>query len=137
MEQRRRPVRRVDGRVRRGFRRIWRRRRWRWRFRRVRRGPERRRWRGRRLVASGFRTADCTLQTGDCGLLIADCFFLSWKLEAGRLIMRKNLLHGLVVVVALGLSGCSYNKFTSQEETVKAQWSEIQNQLQRRNDLIG
>lgn len=52
--------------------------------------------------------------------------------------MHKNLLHGLiVVVVALGLSGCSYNKFTSQEEAVKAQWSEIQNQLQRRNDLIG
>ena len=52
--------------------------------------------------------------------------------------MRKKLLHGLVLaVVALGLSGCSYNKFTSQEEAVKAQWSEIQNQLQRRNDLIG
>ena len=43
----------------------------------------------------------------------------------------------IVAVVAAGLSGCSYNKFTSQEETVKAQWSEIQNQLQRRNDLIG
>jgi LemA protein len=52
--------------------------------------------------------------------------------------MRKNLLHGLtVVLVAVALSGCSYNKFTSQEEAVKSQWSEIQNQLQRRNDLIG
>ena len=51
---------------------------------------------------------------------------------------RRTLLHGLIaVVVAVGLSGCSYNKFTSQEEAVKAQWSEIQNQLQRRNDLIG
>ena len=50
---------------------------------------------------------------------------------------RRTLLHGLItVVVAVGLSGCSYNKFTSQEEAVKAQWSEIQNQLQRRNDLI-
>ena len=52
--------------------------------------------------------------------------------------MHKKLIHGLIIVlVALSLSGCSYNKFTSQEEAVKAQWSEIQNQLQRRNDLIG
>ena len=33
-------------------------------------------------------------------------------------------------------SGCSYNKFTSQEEAIKAQWSQVENQLQRRNDLI-
>jgi LemA protein len=33
-------------------------------------------------------------------------------------------------------SGCSYNKFVSQEEAVKAQWAQVQNQLQRRNDLI-
>ncbi len=45
---------------------------------------------------------------------------------------------GLALVLVLGttLSGCSYNKFTSQEEGVKASWSEVQNQLQRRNDLI-
>ena len=34
------------------------------------------------------------------------------------------------------LSGCSYNKFTTQEEAIKAQWGEVQNQLLRRNDLI-
>jgi LemA protein len=43
----------------------------------------------------------------------------------------------VVLVVATTLSGCSYNKFTGQEEAIKAQWSEVQNQLQRRNDLIG
>jgi LemA protein len=42
----------------------------------------------------------------------------------------------LLVTMALALSGCSYNKFTSQEEGVKASWSEVQVQLQRRNDLI-
>ena len=42
----------------------------------------------------------------------------------------------LVVVMAAGLSGCSYNKFTTQEEAIKAQWAQVQNQLQRRNDLI-
>jgi LemA protein len=42
----------------------------------------------------------------------------------------------LVIAVASGLSGCSYNKFTSQEEAIKAQWGQVQNQIQRRNDLI-
>lgn len=42
----------------------------------------------------------------------------------------------LVVGLAASLSGCSYNKFTSQEEAIKAQWAQVQNQLQRRNDLI-
>jgi LemA protein len=42
----------------------------------------------------------------------------------------------LVVMVAAGLSGCSYNKFTTQEEAIKAGWAEVQNQIQRRSDLI-
>ena len=50
---------------------------------------------------------------------------------------RRAVQSVLIVAIALGLSGCSYNKFTGQEELVKQQWSEIQNQLQRRNDLIG
>jgi LemA protein len=41
-----------------------------------------------------------------------------------------------VLLVAVALSGCSYNRFTTQEEAIKAQWAEVQNQLQRRNDLI-
>ncbi len=39
-------------------------------------------------------------------------------------------------VSALALSGCSYNKFVGQEEGIKAQWAQVDNQLQRRNDLI-
>src|SRR5262245_26300239 len=50
--------------------------------------------------------------------------------------LRCTLNVTLVVLMALALSGCSYNKFTSQEEAVKAAWSEVQVQLQRRNDLI-
>ncbi len=42
----------------------------------------------------------------------------------------------LLGFIALPLSGCSYNKFVGQEEAVKAQWAQVQNQLQRRNDLI-
>jgi LemA protein len=42
----------------------------------------------------------------------------------------------LVVTMAIALSGCSYNKFTGQEEALKTALAEVQNQLQRRNDLI-
>ncbi len=50
--------------------------------------------------------------------------------------MQKVIRHGVVVLMALALSGCSYNRFTSQEEAIKAQWSQVENQLQRRNDLV-
>jgi len=41
-----------------------------------------------------------------------------------------------VMLAALPLTGCSYNRFVGQEEAIKAQWAQVQNQLQRRNDLI-
>ena len=41
------------------------------------------------------------------------------------------------MLVAAALSGCSYNKFTTQEEAIKGAWGEVQNQIQRRSDLIG
>ena len=41
-----------------------------------------------------------------------------------------------LVVSALALSGCSYNTFVGQEEGIKAQLAQVDNQLQRRNDLI-
>ena len=41
-----------------------------------------------------------------------------------------------LALLALPLTGCSYNKFVSQDEAIKAQWAQVQNQLQRRNDLI-
>jgi len=42
----------------------------------------------------------------------------------------------VLVVAALPLTGCSYNRFVGQEEAIKAQWAQVENQLQRRNDLI-
>lgn len=54
--------------------------------------------------------------------------------------MRRELMRTVnavvVVAVAVTLSGCSYNKFTTQDEAIKQQWAEVQNQLQRRSDLI-
>jgi len=42
----------------------------------------------------------------------------------------------LIVVAALLLGGCGYNTLQSQDEQVKAAWSEVLNQYQRRADLI-
>jgi LemA protein len=53
--------------------------------------------------------------------------------------MTRRMLTAKIVVLAfaaLPLTGCSYNKFVSQDEAIKAQWAQVENQLQRRNDLI-
>jgi LemA protein len=50
--------------------------------------------------------------------------------------MKRSTVNAGAVVLALMLSGCSYNTFVSQEEAIKAQWSQVENQLQRRSDLI-
>ena len=50
--------------------------------------------------------------------------------------MRQVLTVGWILMAATAASGCSYNTFVSQEEAVKAQWAQVENQLQRRNDLI-
>ena len=42
----------------------------------------------------------------------------------------------VAVLAALPSSGCSYNRFVSEEEAVKTQWAQVESQLQRRNDLI-
>src|SRR3954453_10375478 len=50
---------------------------------------------------------------------------------------RRTAFRLMVLALAvLPLTGCSYNRFVSQEEAVKAQWAQVENQLQRRNDLI-
>jgi LemA protein len=41
-----------------------------------------------------------------------------------------------VALSAVALSACSYNTFTAQEEGIKSQWAQVENQLQRRTDLI-
>jgi LemA protein len=42
----------------------------------------------------------------------------------------------VLAAAVLGLSGCGYNNLQSQDEGVKAAWSEVVNQYQRRADLI-
>ena len=56
-----------------------------------------------------------------------------------NVMMRQWRAVGMLVL-ALGASvlasGCSYNRFVGQQEAIKAQWAQVENQLQRRNDLI-
>lgn len=49
--------------------------------------------------------------------------------------MRK-VWTALALLGVLLLSGCGYNQFQEQDEAVKAAWSEVLNQYQRRADLI-
>ena len=42
----------------------------------------------------------------------------------------------LLCLISLVAPGCSYNQFVAQEEGIKTQWAQVENQLQRRNDLI-
>jgi LemA protein len=48
---------------------------------------------------------------------------------------RRAVLVATLALTPL-LAGCSYNRFVSQEEAIKTQWAQVENQLQRRNDLI-
>ncbi len=49
--------------------------------------------------------------------------------------MRKFFIL-ILTVATLALTGCGYNTFQSTDEQVKASWSEVLNQYQRRADLI-
>jgi len=46
----------------------------------------------------------------------------------------KNLV--AVAAIGLSLSGCGYNTIPTAEEDAKARWADVQNQYQRRADLI-
>jgi LemA protein len=50
--------------------------------------------------------------------------------------MKRMPRRAIVLALSLTVTGCSYNTFVGQEEAIKAQWAQVENQLQRRNDLI-
>jgi len=50
--------------------------------------------------------------------------------------MLRKLGIALAAVVALALGGCGYNDLQRQDEGIKASWSEVVNQYQRRADLV-
>ena len=48
----------------------------------------------------------------------------------------RHLTTALIATLGLALSGCGYNTIQTQDEDVKAAWSEVVSQYQRRADLI-
>jgi LemA protein len=50
--------------------------------------------------------------------------------------MLQRLAALVAVLASLALSGCGYNQLQRQDEAVKAAWSEVLNQYQRRADLV-
>ena len=49
---------------------------------------------------------------------------------------RKSLIIMLLFILGASLSGCGYNTLQSADEQIKASWSEVLNQYQRRADLV-
>lgn len=50
--------------------------------------------------------------------------------------MQKLMLKLAGLALLLSLTGCGYNTFQTLDEEVKADWSEVLNQYQRRADLV-
>ena len=50
--------------------------------------------------------------------------------------MRRALAGALLLLATLFLGGCGYNDLQQKDEQVKATWSEVLNQYQRRADLV-
>ncbi len=48
----------------------------------------------------------------------------------------RNWLLSVMLLLSLPLSGCGYNTLQSTDEQIKASWSEVLNQYQRRADLV-
>jgi LemA protein len=49
---------------------------------------------------------------------------------------KRMLLLAVVILVAATGSGCGYNTLQTKQQNVKAKWSNVETQLQRRADLI-
>src|SRR4030095_12523521 len=50
--------------------------------------------------------------------------------------MLTTLGRIVLLVGSLAVSGCGYNRMVGLRENVDAAWAQVENQLQRRNDLI-
>src|SRR2546427_5280989 len=61
---------------------------------------------------------------------------LDGRPQEGRVTMHKFLAFTAAAIAAAFLSGCGYNDLQRQDEGIKAAWSEVLNQYQRRADLV-
>ena len=60
--------------------------------------------------------------------------------QTGSVTTRRNAIGRTALLIAaplaIGLSGCGVNSIPTQDEAVKKAWGDVQNQYQRRSDLI-
>ena len=70
-------------------------------------------------------------------MLSSQCLSLSFftPAKAGKLIPTLRAF-AVLALLGTGVSGCGYNTIPTLEESAKAKWSDVQNQYQRRADLI-
>ncbi len=50
--------------------------------------------------------------------------------------MRRTIPWLVLLIATIFLSGCGYNSLQAEDEQIKAAWSEVLNQYQRRADLV-
>jgi len=68
--------------------------------------------------------------------LTAPIFPLHVVIERSFAMLRRFWLAVVSLLLTLSLSGCGYNTLQTQDEQIKAGWSEVLNQYQRRADLV-
>ncbi|HTV33674.1 MAG TPA: LemA family protein [Methylocella sp.] len=68
-------------------------------------------------------------------MLSYPCFSYSFFRPTGRLLPALRAF-AVLALIGVGVSGCGYNTIPTLEEAAKAKWADVQNQYQRRADLI-
>jgi LemA protein len=61
---------------------------------------------------------------------------IMYRIGFYRMDLRRNGLAAALVGIGLTLSACGYNTIPTLEEQAKARWADVQNQYQRRANLI-
>src|SRR5206468_10032725 len=61
---------------------------------------------------------------------------LNSRRHGGTAMRTRTWTPILVLALAAGCGPCGYNRIVQEEQQVEAAWSQVENQLQRRADLI-
>jgi LemA protein len=67
---------------------------------------------------------------------MAKPYFAAFFARVRRFYQQPIAALMLAIVAVLPLGGCGYNEIIDRDEDVKAGWAEVQNQYQRRADLV-
>src|SRR5689334_12806396 len=86
---------------------------------------------------SQARIASCAMAVRPSACKVGSCSYGLRRMGIVRPSPGDPLMRTfLALAVLLFLTGCGYNTLQQQDEQVKAAWSEVINQYQRRADLI-